>query len=119
MGIVPTEMELILEQTQQGISHEVSPCDLARISELYLGIHNEDGNPSSPNIKQAHGRIIKDGGEGVDIARIARKEPKPNKNGHENEKNGRGTQSTTKIISLGSNQDWKAMIRRWEERLKI
>nr|GEV83586.1 hypothetical protein [Tanacetum cinerariifolium] len=24
MGIVPTEMELILEQTQQGISHEVS-----------------------------------------------------------------------------------------------
>nr|GEU58631.1 enzymatic polyprotein [Tanacetum cinerariifolium] len=30
----------------------------------------------------------------------------------------RGTQSTAKIISLGSNQDWKAMIRRWEERLK-
>nr|GEW07570.1 hypothetical protein [Tanacetum cinerariifolium] len=26
MGIVPTEMELILEQTQQGISHEVSDC---------------------------------------------------------------------------------------------
>ncbi|GKA38011.1 hypothetical protein Tco_0724576 [Tanacetum coccineum] len=25
MGIVPTEMELVLEQTQQGISHEVSP----------------------------------------------------------------------------------------------
>nr|GEV34154.1 hypothetical protein [Tanacetum cinerariifolium] len=24
MGIMPTEMELILEQTQQGISHEVS-----------------------------------------------------------------------------------------------
>nr|GFB25552.1 hypothetical protein [Tanacetum cinerariifolium] len=24
MGIVPTEMELIMEQTQQGISHEVS-----------------------------------------------------------------------------------------------
>nr|GFA72680.1 hypothetical protein [Tanacetum cinerariifolium] len=24
MGIVPSEMELILEQTQQGISHEVS-----------------------------------------------------------------------------------------------
>nr|GEU36081.1 hypothetical protein [Tanacetum cinerariifolium] len=24
MGIVPTKMELILEQTQQGISHEVS-----------------------------------------------------------------------------------------------
>nr|GFA80434.1 hypothetical protein [Tanacetum cinerariifolium] len=24
MGIVPTEVELILEQTQQGISHEVS-----------------------------------------------------------------------------------------------
>nr|GFC15808.1 hypothetical protein [Tanacetum cinerariifolium] len=59
----------------------------------------------------------------ADIARITRKEPKPNKNGHENGKStqepGRGTQSTAKITSLESNQDWKAMIRRWEERLKI
>nr|GEZ29218.1 hypothetical protein [Tanacetum cinerariifolium] len=45
------------------------------------------------------------------------------KTGHENGKStqepGRGTQSTVKIMSLGSNQDWKAMIRRWEEHLKI
>nr|GEU89177.1 reverse transcriptase domain-containing protein [Tanacetum cinerariifolium] len=52
-----------------------------------------------------------------------KKEPKPDKKEHENEKStqepGRGTQSTAKIMSLGTNQDWKAMIRRWEERLKI
>nr|GEY50461.1 hypothetical protein [Tanacetum cinerariifolium] len=54
MRIVSTEMGLILEQTQQGISHDVSS---------YLSIHNEDGNPSWANIKQAHGRILKDGGE--------------------------------------------------------
>nr|GEW48074.1 hypothetical protein [Tanacetum cinerariifolium] len=39
---MPTEMELVLEQTQQATSHEVSS-----------GIHNNDGNPSRANIKQA------------------------------------------------------------------
>nr|GEU36632.1 hypothetical protein [Tanacetum cinerariifolium] len=60
---------------------------------------------------------------GADIARITRKEPKPDKNRHENGKStkkpGHGTQSTAKIMSLWSNQDWKAMIKRWEGRLKI
>nr|GEV71949.1 hypothetical protein [Tanacetum cinerariifolium] len=43
MGIVPTEMELILEQTQQGISHEVS--------EILLKLNPPDH------------RILTDGGE--------------------------------------------------------
>nr|GFA57744.1 hypothetical protein [Tanacetum cinerariifolium] len=37
MGIVPTEMELILEHTQQGISHEVSvtPTKPGRMTKPY------------------------------------------------------------------------------------
>nr|GEY39991.1 hypothetical protein [Tanacetum cinerariifolium] len=62
--------------------------------------------------------------QGADITRITKKEPKPDKNGHENgkstqESDGCGKQSTAKIIRLGSNQDWKAMIRGWDECLKI
>nr|GEW60596.1 hypothetical protein [Tanacetum cinerariifolium] len=49
-GIVPTEMELELEQTQQGSSHEVSNI---RVIPKY---HSEDGNPARANIKQALGR---------------------------------------------------------------
>ncbi|GJZ76860.1 hypothetical protein Tco_0641532, partial [Tanacetum coccineum] len=48
-GIVLTEMELELEQTQQGSSHEVSNI---RVIPKY---HNEDGNPARANIKQALG----------------------------------------------------------------
>nr|GEZ35121.1 hypothetical protein [Tanacetum cinerariifolium] len=80
---------------------------------------------------------IKQFSRGADITRITRKEPKPDKNGHENGKStqesgvyagnpqqydwldGCGKQSTAKIIRLGSNQDWKAMIRGWDECLKI
>ncbi|GKE71324.1 hypothetical protein Tco_1529396 [Tanacetum coccineum] len=42
-------MELVLEQTQQGNSHEVSNI---RVIPKY---HNEDGNPARVNIKQALG----------------------------------------------------------------
>ncbi|GJV52925.1 hypothetical protein Tco_1448666 [Tanacetum coccineum] len=48
---VPTEMELELEQTQQGSSHEVSNI---RVIPKY---HSEDGNPARANIKQALGRF--------------------------------------------------------------
>ncbi|GKB03317.1 hypothetical protein Tco_0831406 [Tanacetum coccineum] len=75
-----TKMELVLEQTQQSTSHEVSdtipiylsfthcenkdylkspthyPSDVDRTSELYESIHNEDENPARANIKQALGR---------------------------------------------------------------
>ncbi|GKC91410.1 hypothetical protein Tco_1152059 [Tanacetum coccineum] len=49
-GIVPTEMELELEQTQQGSSHEVSNI---RVIPKY---HSEDGNSARANIKQALAR---------------------------------------------------------------
>ncbi|GJU69288.1 hypothetical protein Tco_1255547 [Tanacetum coccineum] len=76
-GKVSTEMELVLEQTQQGSSHEVSvstegveelkrnvringekkeALHIFRTSERYVCIHNEDGNPVRANIKQALGR---------------------------------------------------------------
>nr|GEV91198.1 histone deacetylase 14 [Tanacetum cinerariifolium] len=48
-GIVPTEMELVLEQTQQGASHEVSNI------QVIPKYHSEDGNPTRSNIKQALG----------------------------------------------------------------
>ncbi|GJR51761.1 hypothetical protein Tco_1402282 [Tanacetum coccineum] len=48
-GIVPTEMELELEQIQQGSSHEVSNI---RVIPKY---HSEDRNPARANIKQALG----------------------------------------------------------------
>ncbi|GKB32864.1 hypothetical protein Tco_0872265, partial [Tanacetum coccineum] len=76
---MPTEMELTLEQTQQGVSYEVLrlhsflPTFHSELVELksYLSaeehpsdfIHNEDENPALVNIKQAHGRKLKDGGE--------------------------------------------------------
>ncbi|GKB09878.1 hypothetical protein Tco_0843801 [Tanacetum coccineum] len=43
-------MELLLEQTQQGTSHEVSYCQNIRV---ILKYHGEDGNPARVNIKQA------------------------------------------------------------------
>nr|GEZ44983.1 hypothetical protein [Tanacetum cinerariifolium] len=49
-GIVPTEMALELEQTQQGSSNEVSNI---RVIPKY---HSEDGNHARANIKQALGR---------------------------------------------------------------
>nr|GFA22240.1 hypothetical protein [Tanacetum cinerariifolium] len=53
MGKVPTEMELILEQTQQGISHEVSIHALAgnHVKEILLKLNLPDH------------RTLKDGGE--------------------------------------------------------
>ncbi|GKB21306.1 ribonuclease H-like domain-containing protein [Tanacetum coccineum] len=78
-GIVPTEMELVLEYTQQGSSHEVSDTlpillsfthcgnkTILRVLRIILVIlpehpsetkvfHNEDGNPARANIKQALG----------------------------------------------------------------
>ncbi|GJY63381.1 reverse transcriptase domain-containing protein [Tanacetum coccineum] len=83
-GKVPTEMELVLEQTQQGSSHEVSDTypillsfthcgnkSILRVLRIILVIlpehpsetmvfHNEDGNPARANIKQALG-YLKDG----------------------------------------------------------
>ncbi|GJS17593.1 hypothetical protein Tco_0412065 [Tanacetum coccineum] len=61
-GIVPTEMELELEQTQQGSIHEVSNI---RVIPKY---HSEDGNPARANIKQALGSY-KDG-DGVILFRF-------------------------------------------------
>nr|GEX67245.1 hypothetical protein [Tanacetum cinerariifolium] len=49
-GIVPTETEIELEQTQQGSSHEVLNI---RVIPKY---HSKDGNPARANIKQALGR---------------------------------------------------------------
>ncbi|GKE03807.1 hypothetical protein Tco_1395825 [Tanacetum coccineum] len=89
-GKVPTEMELVLEQTQQGSSHEVSVSaegveELKRIVKIKgvkkealhtlrqkpehpsetMVFHNEDGNPARANIKQALG-YLKDGdGDGI------------------------------------------------------
>ncbi|GKA23863.1 hypothetical protein Tco_0709896 [Tanacetum coccineum] len=48
MGIMPTKTELALEQTQQGVSNEV-----LNIKVMLFSIYNDDGNPSSANIKQA------------------------------------------------------------------
>ncbi|GJX58203.1 hypothetical protein Tco_0289593, partial [Tanacetum coccineum] len=83
-GKVPTEMELGLEFTQQGSSHEVSDTypillsfthcgnkSILRVLRIILVIlpehpsetmvfHNEDGNPARANIKQALG-YLKDG----------------------------------------------------------
>nr|GEX12578.1 hypothetical protein [Tanacetum cinerariifolium] len=56
-GIVPTEMELILEQTQQGISHEVSKDSILQV-----------GNPVKKILLKLNlpdHRILKDGGEGT------------------------------------------------------
>nr|GEW74665.1 hypothetical protein [Tanacetum cinerariifolium] len=56
MGIVPTEMELILEHTQQGISHEVSI------------ILTKDGNLVKKillKLNLSDHRKLKDGGEGT------------------------------------------------------
>ncbi|GJY34366.1 hypothetical protein Tco_0418835 [Tanacetum coccineum] len=82
-GIVPTEMELVLEYTQQGSSHEVSDTlpillsfthcgnkTILRVLRIILVIlpehpsetkvfHNEDGNPARANIKQALGRTYR------------------------------------------------------------
>ncbi|GKD17464.1 hypothetical protein Tco_1206622 [Tanacetum coccineum] len=60
-GIVPTEMELELEQTQQGFSHEVSNI---RVIPKY---HSEDRNLARAKIKQALGSY-KDG-DGVILFR--------------------------------------------------
>ncbi|GJW46476.1 hypothetical protein Tco_0078122 [Tanacetum coccineum] len=85
-GIVPTEMELVLEQTLQGTSYEVSrstrcyrlsyseiidiekvavrsslrlPNNKCALIEVILfSIHNDDGNPARANIKQALGSGI-------------------------------------------------------------
>ncbi|GJS66286.1 hypothetical protein Tco_0680850 [Tanacetum coccineum] len=75
---MPTEMELTLEQTQQGVSYEVSLVDIKKVAvrsslrllkskctvesrakreHLSAIIHSEDGNPALDNIKQAHGRF--------------------------------------------------------------
>ncbi|GJX34996.1 hypothetical protein Tco_0246553 [Tanacetum coccineum] len=50
MGIMPTETELALEQSQQGVSYEVS-----NIRVILFSIHIDDGNPSIVNIKQLCG----------------------------------------------------------------
>nr|GEV22848.1 hypothetical protein [Tanacetum cinerariifolium] len=56
-GIVPTEIELILEQTQQGISHEVLKDSILQagnpVKEILLKLNLPDH------------RILKDGGEGT------------------------------------------------------
>ncbi|GJV32349.1 hypothetical protein Tco_1392749 [Tanacetum coccineum] len=51
MGIMPTETELALEQTQQGVSYEV-----LNIRVILFSIHDDNGNPSRVNIKQLYGR---------------------------------------------------------------
>ncbi|GKA35791.1 hypothetical protein Tco_0722282 [Tanacetum coccineum] len=81
-GKVPTEMELVLELTQQGSSHEVSVStegveELKGIVKIKgvkkealhtlrqkpehpsetMVFHNEDGNPARANIKQALGYV--------------------------------------------------------------
>ncbi|GJR39528.1 hypothetical protein Tco_1215212 [Tanacetum coccineum] len=56
--IVATEMELVLEQTQQGTSYEVSNI---RVIPKYQG---EDGNPARANIKQALGSYKDGDGDG-------------------------------------------------------
>nr|GEU31824.1 putative reverse transcriptase, RNA-dependent DNA polymerase [Tanacetum cinerariifolium] len=57
MGIVPTEMELILEKTQQGISYEVSKDSILQagnhVNEILFKLNLPDH------------RIFKDGGEGT------------------------------------------------------
>ncbi|GJZ03780.1 copia protein [Tanacetum coccineum] len=47
MRIMPTETELTLEQSQQGVSYEVS-----NIRVILFSTHSDDGNPSKVNIKQ-------------------------------------------------------------------
>ncbi|GJS20822.1 hypothetical protein Tco_0449454 [Tanacetum coccineum] len=87
-GIVPTEMELVLEYTQQGSSHEVSDTLPILLSSTHYGnktilrvlriilvilpehpsetkvFHNEDGNPARVNIKQALGSFKDGDGDG-------------------------------------------------------
>ncbi|GJZ72726.1 hypothetical protein Tco_0636872 [Tanacetum coccineum] len=53
MGIMKTKTELTLEQTQQGVSDEV-----LNIRVMLYSIHNDDGNPTSANIKQALRQIV-------------------------------------------------------------
>ncbi|GJW70780.1 retrovirus-related pol polyprotein from transposon TNT 1-94 [Tanacetum coccineum] len=50
MRIMPTETELTLEQSQQGVSYEV-----LNIRVILFSIHHDDGNPSRVNIKQLYG----------------------------------------------------------------
>ncbi|GJZ79226.1 retrovirus-related pol polyprotein from transposon TNT 1-94 [Tanacetum coccineum] len=58
MGIMPTETELALEQSKQGVSYEVSspthyPCDNCQnIRVILFSIYSDDGNPSRVNINQ-------------------------------------------------------------------
>ncbi|GJR93613.1 hypothetical protein Tco_0265787 [Tanacetum coccineum] len=51
--IMPTKVELTLEQSQQGVSD-----DVLNIRLILFSIHSDDGNPSSVNIKQYRGRLV-------------------------------------------------------------
>ncbi|GJV82191.1 hypothetical protein Tco_1518061 [Tanacetum coccineum] len=66
MGIVPTEMELVLEQTQQGTSYEVSFDE----SNAYVleRFYTSAGNPVKEILLKLNlpdHRMLKDGGEGT------------------------------------------------------
>ncbi|GJV56063.1 hypothetical protein Tco_1457068 [Tanacetum coccineum] len=52
-GIMPTKVELTLEQSQQGVSD-----DVLNIRVILFSIHSDDGNPFSVNIKQHYGSLI-------------------------------------------------------------
>ncbi|GJW72045.1 hypothetical protein Tco_0128962 [Tanacetum coccineum] len=63
MTIMPTKTELALETSQQGVSNEVLIVIMdpvmkyttlpSHLRVIHHSIHNDDGNPSSANIKQA------------------------------------------------------------------
>nr|GEV16694.1 retrovirus-related Pol polyprotein from transposon TNT 1-94 [Tanacetum cinerariifolium] len=60
-GIMPTKIELTLEQSQQGVSN-----DVLNIRVILFSIHSEDGNPSSVNIKQHRGRYMQASMDGTE-----------------------------------------------------
>nr|GEV68217.1 hypothetical protein [Tanacetum cinerariifolium] len=71
MGIVPTEMELILEHTQQGISHEVSKKDDVEILERVVTDINK-GTKSTKLDKTEHKR------ESVEKSKVNQSQQKVN-----------------------------------------
>ncbi|GKA30978.1 hypothetical protein Tco_0717283 [Tanacetum coccineum] len=80
---MPTEMELTLEQTQQGVSYEVSNI---RVISFTMKMEILLEPTSNKLMVDPHGfeGTCKDGDGGTDIAKIARKRSKPDKHGHGN-----------------------------------
>ncbi|GJX24756.1 hypothetical protein Tco_0231052 [Tanacetum coccineum] len=122
---MPTEMELTLEQTQQGVSYEVSVFTmkmeilLEPTSNKLMVEHAEydesntyvlerfnttAGNPVKKillKLNLSDHRLFKDGGGGADKTKITRKPSKTSKHGHEERKSVQEPEAKVRKVNLG------------------